>query len=115
MFGFPPLVYQFRFYLKLNGMLKIAILSAKIAPGVVAGTTQPDYMPAQSSMATVRTSTEWYEAVGTVRPRTETRIEAQVAAQVRSVKVNPGDNVSRNQILISLAGRRGRPGSVYPC
>ena len=78
----------------------------KIAPGVVAGTLPTDYIPVQSAKATVHTTTEWYEAVGTVRPRTETRIEAQVAAQVRSVKVNPGDNVSRNQILISLDSRQ---------
>jgi RND family efflux transporter MFP subunit len=60
----------------------------------------------QSVKATMRTSTEWYEAVGTVRPRTETRIEAQVPAQVKSVNVKPGDKVKRNQILISLDSRQ---------
>jgi|GEM_PF-5644593 len=55
--------------------------------------------------------TDWYEAVGTIRPKTASKIEAQVTAEVLDVKVRPGDRVKRGQILIildnrSLASRR---------
>jgi HlyD family secretion protein len=36
-----------------------------------------------------------YEAVGTVRPKTETRIEARVTGQVLDVRVSPGDQVAK--------------------
>ncbi|MFC1505119.1 efflux RND transporter periplasmic adaptor subunit [Thermodesulfobacteriota bacterium] len=49
---------------------------------------------------------EWYEAVGTVRPKTETSIEAQVTAQVLDVKVNPGNTVTKGQLLIALDSRQ---------
>ena len=62
--------------------------------------------PQQTVRADIKKVTEWYEAVGTVRPRTETRIEAQVAAQVRSVKVRPGSKVNQRQVLIELDNRK---------
>jgi RND family efflux transporter MFP subunit len=78
----------------------------QVTPGVVSETSPPVFTPAHSDKAEVRTVTDWYEAVGTVRPRTETRIEAQVAAQVKRVQIKPGDRVSRDQILISLDSRQ---------
>jgi RND family efflux transporter MFP subunit len=79
---------------------------SKITPGIVSDSQQNRFKPATTVKAVVRTTTEWYEAVGTVRPRTEIRIEAQVAAQVRAVSVNPGDAVLQNQVLIKLDNRR---------
>jgi RND family efflux transporter MFP subunit len=79
---------------------------SKITPGFVNDSQQNRFKPATTVKAVVRTTTEWYEAVGTVRPRTEIRIEAQVAAQVRAVSVNPGDAVRQNQVLIKLDNRR---------
>jgi RND family efflux transporter MFP subunit len=88
---------------------------SKITPGIVSDSQQNRFKPATTVKAVVRTTTEWYEAVGTVRPRTEIRIEAQVAAQVRAVSVNPGDAavsvnpgdaVRQNQVLIKLDNRR---------
>ena len=75
---------------------------SKITPGIVSDSQQNRFKPATTVKAVVRTTTEWYEAVGTVRPRTEIRIEAQVAAQVKAVSVNPGDAVRQNQVLIKL-------------
>jgi HlyD family secretion protein len=50
--------------------------------------------------------TEYYEAVGTVRPRVESNIEARVTAQVLDVKVSPGDAVEKGDLLISLDSRQ---------
>ncbi len=51
---------------------------------------------------------ETNEAVGTVRPRTETRIEAQVTGKVLKVNVKPGDNVKRGDLLVSLENNEYR-------
>jgi HlyD family secretion protein len=47
-----------------------------------------------------------YEAVGTVRPKTETRIEARVTGQVLDVRVSPGDPVAKGNLLVSLDSRQ---------
>lgn len=56
--------------------------------------------------ASIEKVTDWYEAVGSIRPRTESSIEAQVTAQVLDVKVRPGDKVQKGQILVSLDNRQ---------
>lgn len=56
--------------------------------------------------AIVETVTEWYEAVGTVRPRTESSIESQVTEQIIDVKVRPGDKVIKDQVLVVLDNRK---------
>ncbi len=47
-----------------------------------------------------------YEAVGTIRPLTESVIEAQINAQVLKVNYVPGNTVKKGQILISLDSRQ---------
>lgn len=47
-----------------------------------------------------------YTAVGTVRPRSETRIESQVQAQVKQVHVQPGARVEKGDLLITLDDRQ---------
>ncbi|MFW5734648.1 MAG: efflux RND transporter periplasmic adaptor subunit, partial [Oceanidesulfovibrio sp.] len=49
---------------------------------------------------------DWYEAVGTVRPRTETEVEAQVTAIVEEVRVDPGDTVAKDDVLVMLDDRQ---------
>jgi RND family efflux transporter MFP subunit len=61
--------------------------------------------PAQTAYAEVRRIMEYYEAVGTVRPLTETNIEAQITARILDISVRPGEKVSIGQILIVLDGR----------
>ncbi len=65
-----------------------------------AGVPEPD----RTAKATVETVTEVDRAVGTVRPRTETRIEAQVTARILEVRVRPGDDVDRGEVLMVLDG-----------
>lgn len=61
-----------------------------------------EYTPSVTFIANQNTFTETYEAVGTVRPRTETKIEAQVTGKILSVYVKPGDFVKKGAKLIRL-------------
>jgi len=79
---------------------------AKIDPAARSEPQKTEQPPRQTTRAALEKVTEWYEAVGTVRPRTEMRIESQISAQVRSVKVRPGSKVRKNQILIELDNRK---------
>lgn len=56
--------------------------------------------------AEIKAVTQWYEAVGTVRPKTESRIEAQISAQVVDINVRAGDRVEKDQVLVVLDNRR---------
>lgn len=78
----------------------------KIEPGnrsLAAGTISEPKTVVQASVETI---TEWYEAVGTVRPRTETNIDSQVTAQVKDVRVRPGNSVSKGEVLVHLDNRQ---------
>lgn len=65
---------------------------------------------AQNFSATVKAEktevTDWYEAVGTVRPRTESRIEALATANVKTVEVSAGSKVKKDQVLATLDDRQ---------
>jgi len=77
----------------------------KIAPGKESGdfsVTPPD----KTIKAEIKEIVEWYEAVGTIRPRVESRIESQVTAKVKKVFVHPGNKVDKDQILIQLDDRQ---------
>ncbi|MBI9090529.1 MAG: efflux RND transporter periplasmic adaptor subunit [Desulfobacterium sp.] len=49
---------------------------------------------------------ETWPAVGTVRPRSETKIQAQIQAQVKAVHVRAGDPVNPGDLLVTLDNRR---------
>ncbi len=66
-----------------------------------ASAQSPDTVQAQKE-----TVVDWYEAVGTVRPHTEARIEARITAQVMDVKVRPGARVEKGELLVSLDSRQ---------
>ena len=90
------------------GGLLIALLSGceKIEPGRFDGGKGPVISPQNTAQIQTTNIMEWYEAVGTVRPRTETKIDSQVAAQVLDVKVSPGNTVTKGQLLIALDSRQ---------
>ena len=77
----------------------------KIAPGQVKGenTSRPE--PKETCKASRETIIEWFEAVGTVRPRTETNVESRVTGRVVEVLVNAGMEVTAGQKLITLDDR----------
>ena len=78
----------------------------KIEPGAFTPKEKADFRPAQTAVAEVREAEQWYEAVGTVRPKTETRIEARITGQVLDVRVSPGDQVAKGTLLVSLDSRQ---------
>ena len=78
----------------------------KIEPGAFAPVEKTPYTPAHTATATVQEADQWYEAVGTVRPKSEIRIEARVTGQVINVRVSPGDQVVKGALLVSLDNRQ---------
>lgn len=78
----------------------------KIEPGAFSPVEKANFNPSRTTVAQVREARQWYEAVGTVRPKTETRIEARVTGQVLDVKVSPGDRVTKGALLVALDSRQ---------
>ncbi|MFO8083362.1 MAG: efflux RND transporter periplasmic adaptor subunit [Desulfobacterales bacterium] len=76
----------------------------RVEPGMVKS-EYDEQTPEKTVTADIKTVTEWYEAVGTVRPRTETRIEAQISGQVTDVAVRAGDMVEKDQVMVVLDSR----------
>lgn len=77
----------------------------RVEPGRIQ-TEQDSGVRGKTVTATVIPVTDWYEAVGTIRPKTETQIEAQISAQVIRVTVSAGDIVKKDQILVELDSRQ---------
>jgi len=61
--------------------------------------------PARTAKASAEKVTEFYECVGTVRPKMETGVESQVMAKVLDVYVRPGTRVTKGQPLLRLDSR----------
>jgi len=78
----------------------------KIKPGTFTDVEKSPFIPVQTIAAEVREVDQIYEAVGTVRPKSETRIEARVTGQVLDVQVRPGDHVDKGALLVSLDSRQ---------
>lgn len=99
-----------------NTIFKMALFSSFIF--IISGATsrlftsdsaaqnRENYLPEKRVKASVQRVEERYTAIGTVKPRSETMIEAQVSAQVQKVHVQPGDKVNRGDLLITLDDRQ---------
>jgi RND family efflux transporter MFP subunit len=79
--------------------------SDTIQPGRLEMDTAHIPEPTQVTQAQLRSITDWFEAVGTVRPKNETNIEAQVTGRVVEVLVASGATVKAGQELIVLDSR----------
>ncbi|MCP4690899.1 MAG: biotin/lipoyl-binding protein, partial [Desulfobacterales bacterium] len=92
-----------RFFPVLLGVILLACFSnvswAETAENVETGVKS-------AGKASIQNITDWYEAVGAVRPRTEIRVEAQITARVLKVMAGAGDKVRKGQVLISLDNRQ---------
>jgi len=77
-----------------------------IQPGKSGPVSGLEATPVATDRARVELVRRWFEASGTVRPRTESRIESQVTAQVVTVAVRPGSRVNKGQVLVSLDNRQ---------
>lgn len=60
----------------------------------------------KTAAAELESVTEVYDAVGTVQPSSQARIEAQVAGQINEIRVNAGDEVAKGQLLALLDDRQ---------
>lgn len=99
---------KFLFLAGMIGMLFWVGCSEKIEPGAVSDNENAGVTPLKTAELSVKYITDWYEAIGTIRPRTETSIQSQVTAQVVKVHVNPGARVKKGQMLVSLDNRQFR-------
>lgn len=81
-----------------------AFTTGKIRPGVVEA-PEREFQPRQTANASIETVTEFYELVGTVRPKTETRVDSRIMGKVMEVHVRSGDLVTRGQELVRLDSR----------
>ncbi|MGM0452808.1 MAG: efflux RND transporter periplasmic adaptor subunit [Thermodesulfobacteriota bacterium] len=90
------------------GMFRL-FTGGKVGPGKVSA---PDKAAAASAKTTapvtVKSVTQWHDAVGTIEPRAQARIEPQLAAQVNAVRVTAGDSVKKGQVIVTLDDRQMR-------
>jgi RND family efflux transporter MFP subunit len=64
------------------------------------------YQPMKTVETKEQTVAQTYPAVGTVRPKSETRISAQISAQITDVHVKAGQIVTSGTLLITLDSRQ---------
>mgnify|MGYP006424537217 CR=1 FL=1 len=78
-----------------------------IEPGKTGAVEDPaEARTFQEAQTVTRNITEYYRAVGTVKPESESRIESRIKAQVKSIHVGPGDSVKRGDIMVTLDDRQ---------
>ena len=80
--------------------------SDEIAPGFTSDSNRSLEEPKQTARVERKQIKQVYEAVGTIRPLTESVIESQVSAQIKQVLCSPGKTVKKGQVLIELDARR---------
>ena len=98
--------FLFIFLLSLL-LLFFACENDKIQPGFSGDdTARKDFNPENMTTVEKQEITQMYEAVGTIRPLTESIIESQISAQVLKVSIVPGTAVKKGQLLIQLDARR---------
>ncbi|EPR44678.1 efflux transporter, RND family, MFP subunit [Desulfovibrio sp. X2] len=88
----------------LLAFLALPACGGDVAPGQRAA-REGEHAPQQSAQAVRRMVQESEESVGTVRPKTEISVAAQVLARVASVLVRPGARVDKGQTLVTLDPR----------
>jgi len=85
-----------------------ALTPGRIGPGEVPDLPHRGPEPVAEAKAEMAAIPEVVEAVGTVRPRTEVQVEAQVSGRVLKVNVRAGDTVARGDVLVVLEDREYR-------
>ncbi len=89
-----------------NGMVVFLVLMVVMFSGWFTNGSWAETAVTSVGEASIQTITDWYEAVGAVRPRTEVRVEAQITARILKVMAGAGDKVKKGQLLISLDNRQ---------
>lgn len=65
---------------------------------------QPEF--SSTEKARIEEVTDWYEAVGTVRPEVEAYISAQITAKITEILLSPGQSFKKGDLLVRLDKRR---------
>jgi RND family efflux transporter MFP subunit len=78
----------------------------RISPGMSENEKRAEANAANTVEAKLETVTEWYDAVGTVQPQTQAWIEAQISGQVTDVRINAGDKITAEELLVILDDRQ---------
>lgn len=89
----------FSIYIILLSVLNYALISQ------AADFPRNEYKPDKTVEAIKKIIPRWHEAVGTVKPKTDIRVEARVTGRVEKVLVRPGDKVKTGDPLIELDNR----------
>jgi len=77
-----------------------------IPPGFSMDNTRKNTLVQHTALVESRHISQIYEAVGTIRPLTQSIIESQVSGQALKVFVAPGTRVKPGQVLVELDKRR---------
>ena len=97
------------FYLLLSLLLLVGTSceNDKIPPGFSPPRVAETILdPEHTATVEIQDVTQMYEAVGTIRPLTESVIESQISAQVVKICCVPGTAVKKGQWLIQMDARR---------
>jgi RND family efflux transporter MFP subunit len=89
--------------LLLSILAALALAGCGSDPAPVTG--KSTYVPQSTATAERTTLPRLYDAVGTVKARTDTRVEAQVTGRVLKVLVRPGDKIKAGDDLVVLDSR----------
>jgi len=92
------------FHISLLVMVGLMLVACGSEPAPV-GKSRPEYIPEATATAELTDLPRLHEAVGTVKARTDIRVEAQVTGRVLKVLVRPGDKVKAGDDLIVLDSR----------
>lgn len=84
----------------------ISCRNGQIPPGFTQDTSLSAAGFTHTRQVETRQIHQTHEAVGTIRPLTESVIESRVSAQVLAVLVSPGDRVMKDQALVTLDARQ---------
>lgn len=93
---------------QLHTLFIVAILFILVACGADPQSPIPrraSYAPESTVVVEHAELPRLHEAVGTVKPQTDTRVEAQVTGRVNQVLVRPGDKVKAGDTLVILDAR----------
>ncbi len=77
-----------------------------VPPGFTRDAAQPGHRFSKTASVEIRQVPVTHEAVGTIRPLTESVIESRISGQVLEVLVSPGDRVLNDQPLVILDNRQ---------
>ncbi|MCG8566442.1 MAG: efflux RND transporter periplasmic adaptor subunit [Desulfobacterales bacterium] len=84
--------------------LTVSCQNNTIPPGTTPDGSPPP-PPAHTTPVTSTELSQFYEAVGTIRPLTESVLEARVGGQILKIHATAGERVEMGQCLVELDGR----------